>query len=148
MSRGPDRAPASDKRPRLWVEVAEGRVASAILGNGFLGECVELGAEVTLCGPPTMVPGALERLGVKVEHDLARAVADADLVLWDPAAIGTISAATHHHRCDRSIYEGFEVQGFTETVLSRGRVIVEDTNLVTKGGGQFIKRARTGELLR
>jgi dihydropyrimidinase len=51
-------------------------------------------------------------------------------------------------KVDYSAYEGFEVQGFTETVLSRGRVIIEDTNLVTKGGGQFIKRARAGELLR
>ena len=33
--------------------------------------------------------------------------ADADLVVWDPEATGVISAATHHQRCDRSIYEGF-----------------------------------------
>jgi dihydropyrimidinase len=49
---------------------------------------------------------------------------------------------------DYSAYEGFEVQGFTETVLSRGRVVIEKNSLVTRGGGQFIKRARTGELLR
>ena len=40
----------------------------------------KLGAEVTLCGPPTMVPGALAKLGVTVEHDLKKAVADADVL--------------------------------------------------------------------
>ncbi len=40
----------------------------------------KLGAEVTLCGPPTMVPGALAKLGVVIEHDLKKAVADADVL--------------------------------------------------------------------
>lgn len=40
----------------------------------------KLGAEVTVCGPPTMVPSGLERLGVRVEYDLKRAVADADVL--------------------------------------------------------------------
>ncbi|NCQ35391.1 aspartate carbamoyltransferase, partial [bacterium] len=40
----------------------------------------KLGAEVTLCGPPTMVPGVLERMGVRVEYDLRRAVAEADVL--------------------------------------------------------------------
>lgn len=76
---------------------------------------------------------------------------DADIVIFDPERKETISVnnpCTHHMNVDYSAYEGFEVQGFTETVLSRGRVIVEDTSLVTKGGGEFIKRAHTSELLR
>ena len=40
----------------------------------------KLGAEVTLCGPPTMMPGGIERLGVTVEYDLKKAVADADVL--------------------------------------------------------------------
>ena len=40
----------------------------------------KLGAEVTLCGPPTMVPSGLARLGVKIEFDLKKAVADADVL--------------------------------------------------------------------
>ena len=49
---------------------------------------------------------------------------------------------------DYSAYEGREVQGCTETVLSRGRVVIRNATLETKGGGQFIKRAGVGELLR
>ena len=40
----------------------------------------KLGAEVTCCGPPTMVPGNIARLGVTVEYDLKRAVAEADVL--------------------------------------------------------------------
>jgi aspartate carbamoyltransferase catalytic subunit len=40
----------------------------------------KLGAEVTLCGPPTMVPAGLARLGAKIEYDLHKAVADADVL--------------------------------------------------------------------
>ncbi|MBX3245594.1 MAG: dihydropyrimidinase [Myxococcales bacterium] len=76
---------------------------------------------------------------------------DADLVIFDPERRETISASnavTHHMKVDYSTYEGFEVKGYPETVLSRGRVIVRDTKLETRGGGQFIKRAGHGELLR
>ncbi len=76
---------------------------------------------------------------------------DADIVIFDPDRKETISIdnpCTHHMRVDYSAYEGFEVQGFTETVLSRGRVIIRNNILETKGGGQFIKRTGAGELLR
>jgi dihydropyrimidinase len=76
---------------------------------------------------------------------------DADIVVFDPdrrETIGVNNACTHHMKVDYSAYEGFEVQGFPEVVISRGRVIVEKDSLVTEGGGQFIKRARNGELLR
>jgi dihydropyrimidinase len=76
---------------------------------------------------------------------------DADIVVFDPErkeTIGVKNEFTHHMRVDYSSYEGFEVQGWSETVLSRGRVIVKNGSLETKGGGRFIKRARCGELLR
>ena len=67
---------------------------------------------------------------------------DADLVLWDPVATGTISAATHHHRCDRSIYEGFHIQGLPSAVVAGGRVRYREGNLdVERGAGRFLRRA-------
>ena len=50
-------------------------------------------------------------------------------------------------RVDYSAYEGFEVQGFTETVLSRGRVIIEKNEQKIKRGGKFVKRALVGSRL-
>jgi dihydropyrimidinase len=74
--------------------------------------------------------------------------ADADLVVFDPERRDTISAATHHSKCDYNLYEGTEVTGAPELVLLRGSVLVEDGKLVgTPGMGSFVRRARFGEPL-
>jgi dihydropyrimidinase len=66
---------------------------------------------------------------------------DADIVVFDPDAKQIISAATHHMNVDYSAYEGREVQGVVETVLSRGQVVVEGGEFKGKAGaGQFLKR--------
>jgi dihydropyrimidinase len=67
---------------------------------------------------------------------------DADLVIYDPAAKHTISAKTHHMNVDYSCYEGRQVQGRSDVVLSRGSVIVRNGEFTgRKGHGQFVKRA-------
>ena len=69
---------------------------------------------------------------------------DADLVIFNPEREETISInnpCTHHMRVDYNAYEGFRVKGFPETVISRGKVIVDNCDYVgRKGDGQFIKR--------
>lgn len=66
---------------------------------------------------------------------------DADLVIFDPAATQTISAKTHHHRCDRSIFEGFEVKGRASHVIVNGRVQFKDGKLdVQRGAGRYLPR--------
>jgi dihydropyrimidinase len=73
---------------------------------------------------------------------------DADIVVYDPNAKHTISAATHHMDVDYSCYEGWEVTGRADVVLSRGKVIVDgDEWLGTSGDGRFLKRSPTGDLL-
>jgi dihydropyrimidinase len=67
---------------------------------------------------------------------------DADIVIYDPSAKRTISAATHHMDVDYSCYEGRTVQGRADVVLSRGSVIVRDGTFTGKRGhGRFIKRS-------
>jgi len=71
--------------------------------------------------------------------------ADADVVVWDPDASYTISAATHHQRTDYNLYEGMEVTGLPSVVLSRGRVLVQDGQWKgEQGAGRFVKRQRFG----
>jgi dihydropyrimidinase len=69
---------------------------------------------------------------------------DADIVIFDPGREETISInnpCTHHMRVDYNTYEGFEVTGFPETVISKGKVIIDHCDYVgKKGDGQFIKR--------
>jgi len=70
---------------------------------------------------------------------------DADIVIWDPQAEYTISAATHHMRVDYSMFEGFRVKGNVSVVFSRGEVVVENGAFAGRaGGGEFIRRAARG----
>jgi dihydropyrimidinase len=68
--------------------------------------------------------------------------ADADLVVWDPEASGTISVKTHHHKVDRNIFEGFATKGAPSTVVVNGQVQYQDGDLrVTRGAGRYLKRS-------
>jgi len=76
---------------------------------------------------------------------------DADLVVFNPNRKETLSInnpLSHHMKVDYNTYEGMVVQGWSEVVVSRGRVVVDNGKLKASGGGRFIKRARAGELLR
>ena len=67
---------------------------------------------------------------------------DADLVVYDPGATRTISAKTHHMDVDYSCYEGRQVRGRSDVVISRGAVIVRNGEFTgSKGHGRFVKRA-------
>jgi dihydropyrimidinase len=67
--------------------------------------------------------------------------ADADIVVYDPQARQTISAETHHMNVDYSAYEGMEITGRVETVLSRGAVVIRDGAFHGRAGhGRFLQR--------
>jgi dihydropyrimidinase len=77
--------------------------------------------------------------------------ADADLVVYDPNGHTSIGVAvdgngeptgrSHHMNMDYSAWEGFEIDGHVDTVLSRGKVVVDDNQyLGTKGDGRYLKR--------
>jgi aspartate carbamoyltransferase catalytic subunit len=57
------------KKIAIFGDILHSRVA---LSNIF---CLrKLGAEVMVCGPPTLIPKYIDTLGVKVEHDVRRAL--------------------------------------------------------------------------
>ena len=67
--------------------------------------------------------------------------ADADLVLWDPAASRTVSAATHHQNVDYNIYEGMTLTGLARYTISGGKIVWADGDLrVTRGAGKYVER--------
>jgi len=67
---------------------------------------------------------------------------DADIVVFDPEKKVRLSQRTLHMKVDYNPYEGREVLGVTDTVISRGRVIIEGGKFVGRAGsGSFIKRA-------
>ncbi|MCH4091248.1 dihydropyrimidinase [Acetobacter sp.] len=67
--------------------------------------------------------------------------ADADIVLWDPDAERTISAAMHHQNVDYNIFEGMTLTGLAQTTISNGRVVWQNGDLrAVKGAGRYISR--------
>ena len=71
--------------------------------------------------------------------------ADADIAIWDPEMRVTITNDMLHHNVDYTPFEGMTVQGWPVTVLSRGRVICEDGELLSgTGHGQFLECGTPG----
>ena len=66
---------------------------------------------------------------------------DADIAIWDPKKRVTLTAEGMHDLTGYTPYEGREVVGYPQTVLSRGRIIIEDGQLKAKPGeGRFLAR--------
>ncbi|MFB9902670.1 dihydropyrimidinase [Allokutzneria oryzae] len=87
------------------------------------------------CATPARMFGLYGRKGV------IQPGADADVVIYDPNAEQVMSAETHHMNVDYSCYEGKRITGKVETVLSRGRVLIEDNAYHgRKGDGAYVPR--------
>jgi dihydropyrimidinase len=72
---------------------------------------------------------------------------DADIVIFDAKRKQTISAKTHHMRVDYSMFEGIQVTGMPDVVLSRGKVVMSDGKFLGRAGaGQFLRRATYGDV--
>jgi dihydropyrimidinase len=66
---------------------------------------------------------------------------DADIAIWDPDLEVTVTWDLLHDNVGYTPYEGRKLRGWPVTVLSRGRVAVEDSELkVERGSGQFLPR--------
>jgi dihydropyrimidinase len=66
---------------------------------------------------------------------------DADIVVFDPDATQKLSVDTHHMDVDYSAYEGWEVKGKVDTVISKGEVIISgDQYHGSPGDGEYLVR--------
>lgn len=73
---------------------------------------------------------------------------DADIVVYDPAGRTRISVETHHMNMDHSAYEGYEISGAVDTVISRGSVLLAGGEYHgRKGHGQFLRRGLSSYLV-
>lgn len=107
-----------------------------LLHQGVVKGEITLERWVEICSTtPARMFGLYPRKGVVAPG------ADADVVVYDPAATQVISAATHHMNVDYSAYEGMEITGKVDTVLSRGRVVVDAGGFHgAPGHGRFLSR--------
>ncbi|MFD6451643.1 dihydropyrimidinase [Nocardia sp. NPDC055165] len=95
------------------------------------------------CTTPARMFGMYPRKGVISPG------ADADVVIYDPNGHTSIGLGkTHHMNMDHSAWEGFEIDGHVDTVLSRGRVIVDGGAYHGRAGhGRFLRRGLSQNLL-
>jgi dihydropyrimidinase len=125
----PNGIPAAEERlPILYSEgVAAGRIS--------LERFVDI-----VSTSPAKIMGLYPRKGTVAPGS------DADLVLFDPGPEWTMTAATQHSGIDYSPFEGLPVKGKVDTVLLRGRTIVENGRYVgALGQGQYIPRRAYAE---
>jgi dihydropyrimidinase len=124
FSKIPNGMPGVEPRMNLIYHggVAEGRIGL----NRFV--------EITATTPARM-------FGMYPKKGTIAVGSDADIVVFDPDTTTTISVDTHHMDVDYSAYEGWEVQGKVETVLSKGKVIIAgDTYHGSPGDGEYLIR--------
>jgi len=107
-----------------------------LLHQGVVSGQLTLSRWVETCSTtPARMFGLYPRKGVIAPG------ADADIVVYDPAARQTLSAATHHMNVDYSAYEGMQITGKVDVTISRGRVVVADGEFKgAKGQGSFLSR--------
>ncbi len=135
------RRSAKTTSPRFPTAAPASKTACSLLhhhgvgqGNFSINRFVEL-----VSTAPARIFGMYPKKGVLAVGS------DADIVLWDPAADHTISAATHHMRVDYSMFEGFRVRGNARDVYSRGELIVSKGEFIgNPGRGQYLRREARG----
>jgi dihydropyrimidinase len=124
FSKIPNGAPGIETRMSLVFDggVRQGRIS--------LNRWVELTS-----ASPAKIFGLFPRKGTIAPGS------DADIVIFNPEKSTKLSAKTLHMKVDYNPYEGREVTGVSETVISRGKVIVENGRFVGRAGsGLFLKR--------
>lgn len=68
---------------------------------------------------------------------------DGDIVIFDPSKSSVISEKTQKQGTEYNVYDGMEVQGYIDYVLSRGEVIVQDNEIIGKSGrGKYLYRSK------
>jgi dihydropyrimidinase len=80
--------------------------------------------------------------GMYPKKGIIAAGSDADILVWDPNAKTKIGLNDKHHmNMDYSAWEGFQIDGKVDTVLSRGMIVIRGDEFIgRKGHGRFIER--------
>ena len=108
----------------------------SLLYSGVLGGKISLNRFVELT---STYPAKL--MGLYPQKGSINIGGDGDIVVFDPSATMILRQKDLHMNVDYNPYEGREVKGVPTTVLSRGKVIIDQGKYQGKvGEGQFVPR--------
>ncbi|MDH4146989.1 MAG: amidohydrolase family protein [Acidimicrobiia bacterium] len=110
-----------------WAGVATGRISRR--------RFVEIAA-----ANPARIAGLYPRKGTIAPGS------DADVLIWNPRATRIIDGKDWQSKADYSVYDGWEVTGWPETVVARGEIVVEAGRLTAAaapGRGELLRRGPT-----
>lgn len=114
---------------RLALVYTQGVSARRLSANRWVETC---------CTAPARIFGLYPRKGTIAPGS------DADIVIFDPDKIVTLSAGTLHENVDYTPYEGFQMQGYPVMTLSRGKIIFQDGQFCGRtGAGQYLHRTHS-----
>ena len=84
---------------------------------------------------------AAKIMGMYPQKGAIAAGSDADIAIFDPEMNKTITLDDLHADSDYSIWEGFECQGYPVTTILRGKIIVDNGELLgSPSDGQWLAR--------
>ena len=87
---------------------------------------------------------AAKRFGMFPRKGTIAVGSDADIVVFDPEKPVTWGVGREHMNTDYSLFEGLQTTGDIETVLLRGKIIIQNGQFLGKAGdGQFLHRGAT-----
>ena len=114
----------------IYQGVVEGRIS------------LERWVEITSTTPARM-------FGLYPQKGVIAPGSDADIVIYNPSGRTEIGLhKTHHMNMDHSAWEGFDIDGHVDTVISRGQLVVDDNEyLGAKGHGRYLKRGLSQYLI-
>ncbi len=133
LARGPEPGFHEIANGLPGIELRLPLLFDAMVSRGRLGVCdfVELTATA-----PARIYGLHPRKGTIAPGS------DADLVVWDPDRSLRIEQGPRYDNAGYTPYAGFELRGWPETVLLRGRIIVDGGTLhAAPGSGRFLPRS-------
>lgn len=159
----------------LWKALAEGSIDTVATDHCPFDTSQKLMGARSFVDIPNGIPGIEERVNLLYTYGVSRGSLDlhrfvdaastraaklfglyprkgviavgseADLVIYDPAYRGTITAAAQHVNNDYNGFEGVQIDGRPSVVTVRGRVQVREGVFVgDRKRGRFLKRAPVG----
>ena len=132
LSKGPDAS---------FKQIANGMPGIALRLPLLFSEGVSKGRITLQQFVALSATNAAKLYGLESKGSLAVGM-DADIAIWDPEATRTVTVADQHDNMDYTPYEGWELTGWPVHVLTRGKSIVADGELMAEPGqGQFVARA-------